>query len=320
MIAYITFLRALASCLITNAHYTGVYPTDIIANGGLLGDVIFFAVSGYCLCNLNQSFTKWYPKRLTRIYVPVLLITTVYLVLGAYPITEEQNVFWWLVFPTNYHFVASIILLYVPFYIMLKRGGDYLPHLMAGVAFIYILVYFFIYDKSYYHIDNVREPMIRFLFMEAMLLGAWFRKRDQYYRNNRRYICYSSVLFIGTFLLYFASKLLFSKIQRLSQLQIINQIVLLILLYFLFCLVSALDSKINTMPTLIRKSITFIADRTLEIYLVQYVLIDLIRPHFTFPINWIVLTSSILISAIVLHEISSLILKYMPFTSTTKGQ
>lgn len=32
MIFYITFLRALAAILITNAHYVGVYPTDLIAN------------------------------------------------------------------------------------------------------------------------------------------------------------------------------------------------------------------------------------------------------------------------------------------------
>lgn len=43
MIFFIVFLRFLAACLITNAHYTGgIYPTEIIANGGLLGDVIFF--------------------------------------------------------------------------------------------------------------------------------------------------------------------------------------------------------------------------------------------------------------------------------------
>ena len=51
MIFYITVLRAIAAILITNAHYTNIYPIEIIANGGLLGDVIFFAVSGFCLYN-----------------------------------------------------------------------------------------------------------------------------------------------------------------------------------------------------------------------------------------------------------------------------
>ena len=46
MFVFIEFLRALATCLITNSHYTGIYPSDIIANGGMIGNVIFFAVSG----------------------------------------------------------------------------------------------------------------------------------------------------------------------------------------------------------------------------------------------------------------------------------
>lgn len=31
---FIVLMRALAAIVITNAHYTGVYPTDLIANGG----------------------------------------------------------------------------------------------------------------------------------------------------------------------------------------------------------------------------------------------------------------------------------------------
>ena len=84
MIFCVTFLRAIAACIITNSHYTGIYPTDLIANGGLFGDIIFFAVSGFCLYNVKKSFVRWYGKRIYRIYVPVILITFVfcYLVLS----------------------------------------------------------------------------------------------------------------------------------------------------------------------------------------------------------------------------------------------
>lgn len=53
---FIVLVRAIAAIVITNSHYTGVYPTDLIANGGLLGDVLFFAVSGYCLSNIKDAF------------------------------------------------------------------------------------------------------------------------------------------------------------------------------------------------------------------------------------------------------------------------
>ena len=68
MIYFATVLRALAAMLITNSHYTGVYPTDFIANGGLLGNVIFFAVSDFCRCNPKHRFPLWYGKRIVRIY------------------------------------------------------------------------------------------------------------------------------------------------------------------------------------------------------------------------------------------------------------
>lgn len=43
---FIVVIRALAAVVITNSHYTGVYPTDLIANGGLLGDVLFLLFPG----------------------------------------------------------------------------------------------------------------------------------------------------------------------------------------------------------------------------------------------------------------------------------
>lgn len=120
MVFFIVVLRALATCLITKSHYTGIYPTDVIANGGLLGDILFFAVSGYCLFNVKKSFPIWYVKRIVRVYTPVLLITAIYCLLGCYTIDEGQNFFWWFIYPTGYHFVASIVLLYIPFWFIGK--------------------------------------------------------------------------------------------------------------------------------------------------------------------------------------------------------
>lgn len=181
MMFFITFLRALAACFITNAHYTGIYPTDLIANGGLIGDVLFFAVSGYCLYNVKyelsaRGFAGWYGKRIWRVYPPVLIMTALFMLLGAYRLSEHHFA-WWYIYPTYYHFAASIIVLYIPFFFIMKIDSlrQRLVAIMAVVAAAWIAVYFIFYDKSYYHIDTVREPMIRFLFMEGMLLGAWFR-------------------------------------------------------------------------------------------------------------------------------------------------
>ena len=303
MIFFIVFLRFLAACLITNSHLTGVYPIEAIANGGLLGDVIFFAVSGYCLYNPKKIFPIWYGKRILRCYLPVLLITILYMVLGFYPLSNHPF-WWWYLWPTNYHFVASIVLLYVPFYIFMKVKPiqEHIPLVMAIIGIVYLVVYAFAYDSSYYHIDTVREPMIEFLFIEVMLLGAWFRQKDSLFRNKFHwYIPVITVLLAGG---YFASKYCFSKYQSLAVAQPLNQAILLILLFFIFWTFSSLDSKMERMPKWIKVPITFISEMTLEIYVVQYVLIDLIKSlNLVFPLNWFVIVLSIFAAATILHFI-----------------
>ena len=71
---------------------------------------------------------------------------------------------------------------------------------------------------------------------------------------------------------------------------------------------AGLDSKLENLPVWIKNCINFIAGITLEIYVVQYVLISILRNVAPFPINWICLTASIIISAYVLHIVSAKII------------
>lgn len=309
MIFFVTFLRALAACFITNAHYTGIYPTDLIANGGLIGDVLFFAVSGFCLYyvkyDLNAiGFARWYGRRIWRIYPPVIIMTAIYMLVGAYALSAEKGVAWWYVYPTNYHFVASIIVLYIPLFFIVKIPAlnKRLLSIMVGLAVVWLLVYVFAYDHSYYHIDKVREPMIRFLFMESMLLGAWFRQNDQKLRDKFNWLYPIAALL--SFLAYFASKLLFVHKANLASFQFLNQIAIFLVLFFLFRTFCGLDGLLEKLPICVKKVIQLLSDITLEIYLVQYVIIDAVRNlNLMFPLNWLVLTASILLSAFILHKV-----------------
>lgn len=300
MVFFVTVLRALAACLITNAHYTGVYPTDLIANGGLIGDVIFFAVSGYCLYNIKLAFPKWYFKRIIRVYTPVWIISLVFLLLGCFTF-ENHSFIYYFVYPTDYHFVASIVFLYIPFYVLCSFDWTKkrIPQVMIIIAMVMLAVYLLFYDRSYYHIDKVREPFIRFLFMESMLLGAYFKQNDSKFRNRFSWHwVWLTVLSLG---IYFVSKIVFSRIDASSDIQIFNQLILFWGLYCILRLFAGMDSKLEKLPKWIYKCISFIAGITLEIYVVQYVLIDRLRTISVFPINWITITGSILISAFVLH-------------------
>lgn len=309
MIFFITVLRALAACIITNSHYVGVYPTDLIANGGLFGDVIFFAVSGFCLTNVKNSFPKWYGKRLVRVFPAVFIISTIYIMLGIHEFQPSlQGVIDSFILPVKYHFVSSIILLYIPFYVVMKVQKLRANLLKIGglTALVWLAIYIFVYDKSYYHIDTVREPMIRFLFFFAMLLGAYFKDNLEKYRNKKSII--SWVLLPVLFVMYFASKLIFSRVDSISSLQIVNQIILFALLTVTFRCFMSIDSWLENLPKWIKAVITFISGITLEIYLVQIGIIDKLN-LLPFPLNWLLITSVIVLLAFILNKISSIVQK-----------
>ncbi len=316
---FITLLRAFAAIIITNAHYTGIYPTDLIANGGLLGDVIFFSVSGFCLANPKMSFGKWYTKRLWRIYTVVWIATLAYVLLGAWEVNNAVDVVKWFIHPTKYHFIASITLLYIPLYFVAQKielnKKNYLL-LCAAFFAIQLVLYFTIYDKSYYHIDTVREPMIEFLFFQSMLLGLYYRKLGE----NGKLITEKSLwggqkvlwaLLLVLLAAYFASKMLFVKKASLSEFQILNQIILFVTLFVLSRCTYTLEPKLKKISnTKVWKVVEFLSDHTLEIYCVQYVLIDVVRDWaLPFPLNWIVLTAFILTAATALRWVSQRLIK-----------
>ncbi len=319
---FITLLRAFAAIIITNSHYTGIYPSDLIANGGLLGDVVFFSVSGFCLATPRFSFGKWYAKRLWRIYAVVWVITIVYVLLGAYEVNSFIDGIKWFVHPTKYHFVASITLLYIPLYFVAKyfklTRKNYV-FLGAGLFAVQLLVYSTVYDSTYYHIDTVREPMIEFLFFQSMALGLFFREECTTVRLTVKKSTWGGqnlVLWLLLLLLlgvYFASKLLFVKKPSLAEFQILNQVILYIVLFFLFRRAFSLEDKLKKLDgTRFWKVVVFLSDHTLEIYCVQYVIIDVVRDWgLIFPLNWLVLTAMILLTATALRWVSQKLISFV---------
>lgn len=313
---FIVLMRALAAIVITNSHYTDVYPTDLIANGGLLGDVMFFAVSGFCLANTSGSFPRWYLKRFVRVYTPAWVATLIYMAIGAYVIESPSDITAFFIWPTHWHFVASIILLYIPLFFVSKyveMNTKNYWRMALGLFALQVLLYFTIYDNSYYHIDKVREPMIEFIFFQSMLMGLHFRWRGlNGVKSNRGGYTGLIISVLLTLAIYFASKMLFVKLPTIAPYQLLNQMVLLIALYFLFQLFMTFEGKLKTIEnTKLWTCVKFVSDRTLEIYLVQYVILDYMKIG-PFPLNWLILTATIFGAACILRWLSQAIITRIP--------
>lgn len=317
MFEFVNYLKLIATILITNSHFGDIWPVSAMASGGLLGNIIFFAVSGYLLFNIKESFPKWFSKRFLRVY-PVMAAFTLFAVaIGLYGLNSLSDAFRLFIYPTNYVFLVWLVICYVAFYIVAytdKKKGKIIEISFATVMLIWVVSYVFVYDKTSYSIDNVSEPFILFLYFESMLLGALFRKQKDRFGKFSAVKIISAVLCLAA---YFASKILFSRYDSLLNFQIINQIVILITLFVVFDLFMSLEGFFDKVPKALKNGVRHISNITLQIYIVQFVIIG----HFeklAFPLNLIVVTILILVAATVLYYIEFFIRKLTLYKTNIK--
>ena len=316
MVFFITVLRFLAALLITNSHFGGIYPHSSLACGGMLGNLLFFAVSGYCLYNVRGTFLRWYGQRLLRIYPAVVIVTSFGIFVGYQWVnaTFESFISVFL-FPTFYHFVAAIVILYIPFYFLMKVPDfrlwrlDKLGWILLAVFTLHLMVYIFFYDKTTYRIEQVGtgQKFPWFIFFESMLLGAIFRKYDSIFRS-RRFRPVWDVLMLFLFAIGYAGVRTLLKTGRIpGEYQIVSPIFLNLLTGALFWSASSLDRAMEIWKgsnRWIGRTIEIISSLTLEIYLVQNVVIVFIPSMLkvSFPLNWLACVAVILLGAFLVRN------------------
>lgn len=316
---FINLLRVLAAVCITNSHFANVWPVSGMASGGMLGDVLFFAISGYCLYHSDfkfRDFGKWYIKRIRRIYVTVVLIALITCLFTGFPETARDWIHMF-VYPTQYHFVASIMILYIIYYIwmhFLKRWQ--IKIWMSGVIYsiVVLAVYCLTFDKSWYHIDAVEEHFIRFLFFGAMLIGAHIREKTQCKDTQKAsagHIWKNSSICIASIMIYFVIRFAVPRLELFS-VQFVTWIAILLALYCMFRWAESLELLLVRLPEKLRGVLSFIAGITLQIYLVQFPIINRFDV-LPFPVNLLVITVLILVTAISVYWLDSRIQRGIKF-------
>lgn len=308
---FINLLRVLAAVCITNSHFANVWPISGIASGGMLGDVLFFAISGYCLYRPEfkmQDFGRWYIKRIRRIYITVILIALLTGFFTGFP----SSVSGWLhtfIYPTNYHFVASIMVLYIVYYVwmnLLKRWKISIG--ISAVVFLgaVLIVYVLTFDKSWYHIDVVEDHFIRFLFFAAMLLGAYFREAEQKTEKLTANNAWKNgMLAIVSIIVYFAVRLAVPTF-GLYAVQILTWAAIIFALYCIIRWAESLELFLIKLPGKVQNILEYFAGITLQIYLVQFPIIERFET-LVFPINLIVIVALIIVAATIIYWFDHLV-------------
>lgn len=312
---FINLLRVLAAVCITNSHFAGVWPISEIASGGMLGDVLFFAISGYCLFRSDYRFSDfggWYAKRINRIYTTVIIITLLTCFSNGFPATVVEGVKIF-IYPTQYHFVASIMVLYIVYYIwmfLLKRWK--IQIWVSGIAFLVliIIVYILKFDKSWYHIDVVEQNFIRLLFFASMLLGAYFKETENgNVKNKYTDVRKAGIMCIISIIVYFAVRIVIPRFE-FYRIQLLTWLAILFALYWIFRWAQSLEPFLIEMPTKVKRILQSFAGITLQIYLVQYPIIERFAT-LVFPLNLLIITSLIILAAVAVYLVDKGIKKGM---------
>lgn len=293
MYYFINYLRTIATVLITNSHYSNIWPISDLAAGGLLGNILFFAASGFCLLNIKENFGKWYWKRIAKIWPVMIGFTLLTVLIGDYSLASWKDAVRLFLYPTNYIFLVWLMLSYIAFYVIAwlsKKYDNAIEISLSVVLGAWILTYFIFVDKSVYHIDDVSKPFILFLYFSSMLIGALFKK---YIDKFGKIKAVNVILLFVSLIVYFGSKIAFSKIQSIVFWQILNQLSILVVLYFMFAVFIGLEDCFKKIPDWINKAVKFVAGITLHIYIVQFVIIRRLE-GLIFPVNFLVTTVAIL--------------------------
>jgi peptidoglycan/LPS O-acetylase OafA/YrhL len=148
-----TALRVLAIVLIANSHLEDLYPFRQLAADGLLGNALFFMLSGLGIAlsprTGNTGFLEWYRRRLSRIYPSLWLTVIVGIVLiqGAWRDWTSLDFLTNFVWPTPYGFLAQIVLFYPAFYVVKALGSAGVERgLLLGLTAMYAAVAAIHYD------------------------------------------------------------------------------------------------------------------------------------------------------------------------------
>ena len=168
-------LRALAALLIANSHIESYYPIRQLAADGLLGDTLFFFLSGYGLAlsarKGRRKFLDWYGRRLSRIYPAFLVAVLVFdcLLNGGWRTWGASDYLLNVVWGREYPFVGQILVFYALFYGLTLLGR---PRVHVFTFSTLFLPYLLLPVLGRGGGDAVFHAFHWLFYFQAMLLGA----------------------------------------------------------------------------------------------------------------------------------------------------
>jgi len=301
-----SLLLAIAALLIANSHLEAFYPVPWMAADGLLGNSMFFLLSGYGLmcseARQHRDFLSYYLRRIGRIYPTLVVVVLAFdcIAAGGWQTWTAGEYVQRFVYPTEYGFVTLIMIFYVPFYFLarLRRLNAFL-----WVALLLCVPYAWLYltDIEGFSLGKLqlgaRSPSLWWVFFfQVMLFGGWLSAKPAGLPTCRAVTRAAAVLG-GSFALYVGLK--FAMVKGLpvpgTSVSLANFYPLLHLLTlvvigagFLLGIRTGVMERIGRVPAA-AWAISLVGAMSLEVYLVHIHVLRWKRVQsIVFPLNLVV--------------------------------
>jgi peptidoglycan/LPS O-acetylase OafA/YrhL len=299
------FLRFVAIILIVNSHLDSYYPIPYLGTGGAIGNSLFFVLSSFGLLLSERAnprqFAEWYARRIKRIYptiwIVVIILTFPHKLYMNALSTKDILIFFGNFFYPPFWFLQALMIFYViAFFIIKKYNTRKVYWFLSVLSALYVLIYLNFLDLSIWCIED--DPFQYIFYFMIFIFGILMADRNEEIRYSG--LQDWGLLFLLIFVIYTHKLMMLKNIA--PSFQFIQQLFIFPLIYY-FIKVSRsglIKKNIMTMPV-VSKSINYISDMTLEIYLAHlYVSIYILKLKLYFPVNIIIfLIVTIAISAFV---------------------
>jgi peptidoglycan/LPS O-acetylase OafA/YrhL len=291
----IVILKFLASILITNSHFEMMYPSQLVrlATGGAIGDALFFFCSGYTLfLGRMDGFFNWYRRRFVRIY-PVVFV---YAILASAIFSKEIT--WKNLVAGGGWFVNCIMLYYILLFFVIMYLKNRIA-LVFAVAQVPVLIYYALSDRTVMFIYG--NGHIKWVFFFGFVLFGGMLGASKRFRTSG--VFYTAAMALICVVCFYGLQILGKVDPRAYQIQILTIVPLYGICYYMYNLACLVKDSRFVGSRLLKPVIQFVAMLTLEIYVVQGVIIRG-NSGIKFPQNILLTVTQILVLAFLLKILS----------------